>query len=433
VPVSRVRYPDVLVSRRHAVPSSGAGSGGLLLPGAPLPLALPGALGSYDTSAGVPPLEYLTNIKSARATFDLHQGYGTCDVALLAGSPVAQPDVTYWDFFFVEMGANTWGQPNSTTLRFAGYLLPGPENALYPADGVLHLRDPLGVCDLVTNLDDTELTDTLRGTDLSGRTGREMVMYCLDYCGLAGRYDPANIHGGDRVLGTVNDQEGFVWPYGESALSFIHKIDAVEYDQDADGVWGFYTTLSTLGGELYRNLITVNPQLTTPDFTVSELADFLPGSTSSHDISRVVNSLYCKGFDDGTPEEWPAYPDRFSALSPYLTAPIPNGPDGYPVIPLDLSSPLLEFSTEAETAGTPRVGLSCEGYARAVMSQRNCEVVRLQWSSPHDWLFGIAQIIAVSPPGANLGVFQEMWLEQLTLEVSEQRVYASSGSLIARN
>lgn len=397
-----VRYPNVVVTRRSA----------------------PGAT----------PVDTLPNVGAVRIAFDLHQGYSTADVSLVGGPsyPAATGvAVTYWDWFEIDVGAEEWGQPTSMARRFAGYLLP-TDNDLYPAGGTLHLRGPLGVAALVKNGDDTELTDTLRGTAMGGMTARAMVMQVLDYCGLTARYTAANIHGSSRVLGTVND-EGYVWQYGETALAFIQRLDAVEYGQDADLVYGFYTTLETLDGQIYRNLVTVNPQLATPDFTLSELSDYLPGSTkSSHDITQVVNSLYVTGYDDGLPAEWPAYPARFSASSPYLTAPIPNGPDGYPVITDDPKNPLLEMDDEASTTGGT-VGLSCEGYARAIMAQRNCEVVRLAWASPHDWLFGIGQIHDVSAPGTYTGVFQAMWLEQLTIEVSEQRVLTQSGSLIARN
>jgi hypothetical protein len=94
----------------------------------------------------------------------------------------------------------------------------------------------------------------------------------------------------------------------------------------------------------------------------------------------------------------------------------------------EVSYPLLERGPRSEVGD----GWCCQDKADQLLQEMNTEVVNVQGSTYRDDLFGPGQTIYVYAPN-RCGVFQNMWLQRLTIHMSKDRVFRQQLNLIVKN
>jgi hypothetical protein len=248
-------------------------------------------------------------------------------------------------------------------------------------------------------------------------------------------FTPANIGGTGTVFGTqrwdfdLSHTGPFTWPDQEPGLTYTNRIDEVSLAQDAGGNWGQYALVETLAGDIFRVLVTSNPQLVgDADFTLVEHVDLLEGSTSDHDVDHVANRIITEGAD---PLAFGSTINQYvlAAPSPYLPADVPNGPDGYPEI---LYSHPQNAMLEKRLTADPGEGMSAQKMAHYLMARLNTELVTAEIVTHRDDLFGPGQTHMVDSP-TRLGITQRMWLRSLSIQLTEDGVFTQRLGLEVRN
>jgi hypothetical protein len=248
-------------------------------------------------------------------------------------------------------------------------------------------------------------------------------------------FTPSNIGGTGTVFGTqrwdfdLSHTGPFTWPDQEPGLSYTNRIDEVSLAQDAGGNWGQYVLVETLAGEIFRVLVTSNPQMVgDADFTLVEHVDLLEGSTSDHDVDHVANQISTEPAD---PLAFGSTINQYvlAAPSPYLPADVPNGPDGYPEI---LYSHPQNAMLEKRLTADPGEGMSAEKMARYLLARLNTELVTAEIVTHRDDLFGPGQTIMVDSP-TRLGITQRMWLRSLSIQLTEEGMFTQRLGLEVRN
>jgi hypothetical protein len=248
-------------------------------------------------------------------------------------------------------------------------------------------------------------------------------------------FTPANIGGTGTVFGTqrwdfdLSHTGPFTWPDQEPGLTYTNRIDEVSLAQDLGGNWGQYALVETLAGDIFRVLVTSNPQLVgDADFTLVEHVDLLEGSTSDHDTDHVANQIITEPAD---PLAFGSTINQYvlAAPSPYLPADVPNGPDGYPEI---LYSHPQNAMLEKRLTADPGEGMSAEKMARYLLARMNTELVTAEIVTHRDDLFGPRQTIMVDSP-TRLGITQRMWLRSLSIQLTEEGLFTQRLGLEVRN
>jgi hypothetical protein len=248
-------------------------------------------------------------------------------------------------------------------------------------------------------------------------------------------FTPANIGGTGTVFGTqrwdfdLSHTGPFTWPDQEPGLTYTNRIDEVSLAQDAGGNWGQYALVETLAGDIFRVLVTSNPQLVgDADFTLVEHVDLLEGSTSDHDVDHVANRIITEPAD---PLAFGSTINQYvlAAPSPYLPADVPNGPDGYPEI---LYSHPQNAMLEKRLTADPGEGMSAEKMAQYLLARLNTELVTAEIVTHRDDLFGPGQTHMVDSP-TRLGITQRMWLRSLSIQLTEEGVFTQRLGLEVRN
>jgi hypothetical protein len=317
-------------------------------------------------------------------------------------------------------GTADWG-------RFVGYVVP-VENALYPIDNVLHCKGRLYRAAFVRN-------NAPGGTPLAdpelGQPDEAQVQVVLNACAVP--VVAANIGGTGKALGTVFvdlanvlSPGPFTWAEQQSGLDYIEQLDAVCVPDDASGR---YRTFETLNGEIFRIPLATTPA-GTPDFTFTEGVDVLEARIT-RDPAGAANRVTVTGAP--TPGEVAVDPVtagvtlgaqcRFTAgtaFAPYLPPDLPVGPDGYAAVTQTFSSPLIEKGALSD----PGDVIACEAVAQFLLSEYNCVVDTLEFSTPRDDRLGPGQTIHLHSP--RLGITdpdQHYWLQSLEISVDEQGAF----------
>lgn len=373
-------------------------------------------------------------------SFGFDQRYAEATITR-TGSAGALP-ITYWSTVEVRMGVSPgqWdagGGDGVDAVRFRGYVVP-VDNDLWPIQGVLHCKGRLYRAAWVRN-------PAAGGTAYAPSGGpfvtdADMVKDVLTKCGVP--YTASNIGGTGETLGSqwVNVDEPltaspFTWAEQQAGLDFIESVDAASVpDTPGSGVpVGRYRTFESLDGTVFRIPLATVPAATA-DVTFTEGVDVLDariGRDPAGAANRVrVTGGLAVGGGGLLPTAWEYTVAAPSGSAPYLPPGLPNGPDGYPQVTVEFSSPLLEKPAIAD-AGP---GLACQAVADHLLAEVNCVLDTLEFSTPRDDLLGPGQTIHLT--SARLGLTdptRHYWLQRLESTMDERGVFTQRLTCIRRS
>lgn len=240
-------------------------------------------------------------------------------------------------------------------------------------------------------------------TDLTGgpASDQDIVSAVLSYIGLD--TNGGSIGGTGRTLGTIAPEE-YVWAYSDSALSYIHKIDAVSLG---------YRTFESVGGQIYRVQISGRPE-GSPEFTFTEGEDIAEGSTN-RTVTEAYNAVRIGGYavgDYADPRVW-----YVVESNPFQSASNPR------VFSQDNS--MIERRAES----SPGEGISCEALANYWISELNREIVKVTMRTPRADVIGPGQIHLVQGAGGaadRLGVGELLWVQRCDGELTQSGAFSQT-------
>lgn len=322
----------------------------------------------------------LTDVVSVRCSFGFDIRTAEAEVRIAGDLPSW---IEPWQNISIAAGAS----PSTVRTRFEGFIAPITYE-LFPKRRALVCKGRLLLAERYAN-------PVEEGTDLSnagaGQTDQQMVTYILQQCGL-GPY-ATSIGGTGRTLGTVARDHGYLWAEGETALSFIEKLDEVCLG---------YRTFETIGGTIVRQKISLIPA-TTALYTLTEGVDIIQASRTSDPVparSRVRVTGYDPGMGVGPPS--------------YVA--VGTGSDPSQAV-YTLSSPLIEFELTSEIISN--TGLACQEIAEWLLGEYNRVHEQFEIVTYRDDTFAPGQTHRISCP-QRLAYDDNAVVQNVTIEVDEQ-------------
>lgn len=319
---------------------------------------------------------------SARVSLGYDLAVGEAVVTVAGPIPTSG---TYYDDLTIIVNGSTW---------FSGILLE-KEFHLYPQAVALHCK---GRMYLLQQFKVPEAIDRTEGITLANLTGsdtatdEQIVQAVLDYVGVS--TNGGSIGGTGTVLGSIAPQE-FVWKGNESALDYIHRIDAISLG---------YRTFESTNGQIFRSQITTRPS--SAELTFTEGIDISEG-TNTRSIQEACNAVRVGGYavgDYADPRVWfQQESNDFQGSAPHV---------------FSFDSPMIERRADS----SPGQGISCEAVANYWLGELNRELVKLQMTTPRDDDVGPGQSHLVQGPGGSanrLGIGENVWVQRVDKEISD--------------
>jgi len=332
----------------------------------------------------------LTNVVSFRWSLGYDLSSGEAEIVL----PLKSDAGTYFDDVSIIVDGST---------RWSGLLYEW-NYRLYPravsmiCKGRLARADDYKLPTVSDTRDKGLLLDDLTG---GPATDEAIVSAVLDYAGVG--TNGGSIGGTGQTLGTIAPEE-FVWNYSDSALSYIHKIDAISLG---------YRTFESVGGQIYRVQISGRPD-SGPELTFTEGVDIREGQTS-RTVSEAYNAVRISGYAVGDyldPRVW------YQAESnPFMSESQPR------VYTQD--NPMIERRAN-ESAGE---GISCQALAEYWLRELNREIVKVTMRTPRSDVIGPGQVHLVQGPGGSadrMGVGEVLWVQRCDGELTQDGAFSQS-------
>jgi hypothetical protein len=314
------------------------------------------------------------------AGFDLQVGEASVTCAL-------DPGGSYYDEVVITVNG---------IQRWRGFVVE-KNYALYPKQTTLTCRDPLYKAAEYAPSD--ELTDGLYLEDIIGAssgTDQDIVTAVL---GLAGVSSVGGIGGTSTILGTVAPEE-FLWRRGETALSYIGRIDAISL--------GYRTYFN--GSFVVRTPVSIDAG--SPSHTFTEGVDIRSGS-ASRTVLQTYNSVRVGGYDVGDYEDPRVW---------YIES--SNAYQSEPKV-FVFESKMIERKRDSD----PGDGMSTESVANYWINEVNREFVKVTMTTPSDaqLLPGQTHTIQASD---RLGTGQNLWAQRVDGEVSGDGTFSHTVSYL---
>ncbi len=296
------------------------------------------------------------------------------------------------------------------------------DTTYYPGELTVQCRGPLIKAQLTT-MQDYASTTSVTGqggklmvpNDLSGVGDGTIIANILGTLGITSSVSPG-IQGTNRFLGTIA-LTPFIWAEGESALSFMQRLDeACAWQPGGVGNWLQYRTYDDVGGVVSRAPIDPVPT-GSPSLTFTEGVDIWRG-TSGHDILTKKNKVTVTGFDTGGGSGAVNYTLLGSAgVLPTDTA-------------LQVSNPMIECQTETDPVargGGFYNGLSCEALVNALIYAWNRKQEKITFTTPEDVDVSVGDTIAIATPSTlpeRLGIVGDCWVQRVERDIADDGTFS---------
>lgn len=325
------------------------------------------------------------NAISATASIGYDMNYAQATVTL-AG---IQPDMTYYDTVEIVVSAG-----GDTHQWFSGLLVQVEFN-LYPRTVTLQCRGRMYMLDQFKLQGDINPADgAVFLDDITGgpATDQTIVSTVIDTVGLS--LNGGSIGGTGTVMGTVAPEE-FGWKAGESALSYIQRIDSISLG---------YRTFESTGGSIFRSQVSSVPSGTT-DVSFTEGVDIVEGK-NTRSVTEAFNAVRVGGYavgDFNDPRVWYETGSNDVVIGTQVYS---------------FSSPMIERRAES----SPGQGISCEAMAGYWLGEVNREIIKLSMTTPRNDNIGPGQIHRINN-GQRLGIPERLWVQHV------DKTYSASGAV----
>jgi hypothetical protein len=305
--------------------------------------------------------------------------------------------------------------------RFQGYFV-SHERQLYPAQVKLNLKGKLQRADSLKTTSDVILTNPVGVASPVGTTDEEMVSHVLNLVGLNPGWDRDTnpvmdgIEGTGRLLGR-NDRgseyswitgKGFAWLAGESALSWIERLDAVCLG---------YRTFDTPSGAIVRKQITSAPA-ETADFTFEEGVDIYRAQQTTT-VLDAKNRITVTGYSGWSQTE----------LDPYTVS-------GTNFVLWDgtqwfaeekINSRMIEKRLATDVIGDWAIvgdGISEEEVATWLLGELNRYVERVNLTTPRDDLIQPGDTIEVYSSRLGIDTSRTYWVQGVDVAIDSRNRFS---------
>ena len=311
----------------------------------------------------------------------------------------------------ITMGAATPG-----VVRFTG-MVTQIEHELYPKTIKVTCRSNLQRAEIFQTQTDIDMTSYATVVNLQGGVGEyghtdeDTVSTCLYLCGIyAGPEDwqpyvTPGIGGTGIILGkTVADgNSGFTWVTGESALSFIQKLDAICLG---------YRIFDLADGTTVRQAISALPSLTASK-TFTEHVDIYR-AMALDTVLEAKNRVTVRGFKKELNQRFNApLPAITFAANQWLEVLSGAAPDWY--VTHTFSSAMIEDG-----------GISPDMVAAWLLAELNVRRLRVNLTTHRDDDIAPGATIAIVSP-TRLGITtQNFWVQEVSCEVNRQNQFSQS-------
>jgi hypothetical protein len=345
----------------------------------------------------------LTDVLSARVQLGFDKRVATADVecrSLPAG-------IAPWDVVQITLG----GTQATAHVRFTGYFV-SHEEQLYEHTVKLNCKGYLQRADQSPY--DTEVDMSSRG---DGHKDEVMVSTVLSACGLTGTWTPSGesaytgIEGTGRMLGLYSWERGFAIRAGETAMSFIERLDAVCAHIGGGG----YRTFDTASGAIVRQVVTSIPT-GSPAWTFTEGVDIFR-ATATTTVLEAKNQVVTTGFPGWDGKTVITY--TATGSNPYL---ITNATQR-------ISSNMIEKQNTTDTHAAPYTmasgdGLSCQMVANWQLAELNRRMVKLPLTTPRSDAFAPNDLIQVDAP-TRLGLTTQLfWVQGVDTNLTRNNTFS---------
>jgi hypothetical protein len=327
----------------------------------------------------------IDNVISATSSLGYDMNYGSAQIEV-AGPPAP---ATYYDTvdIYVTVDGNTqhW---------FSGLLVQVEFN-LFPRKTTMQCRGRMFMLEQfkmqgeINPADGAVFLDDITGGPASDQT---IVSQVIDTVGLS--LNGGTIGGTGTIMGTVAPEE-FGWKSGESALSYIQRIDSISLG---------YRTFESTGGSIFRSQISSVPSGGT-DYDFTEGLDIVEGK-NTRSVTEAFNAVRVGGYavgDYADPRVW--YAEGSEAVV--------TGTQVY-----SFNSPMIERRAES----SPGQGISTEAVANYWLGEVNREIIKLSMTTPRNDDIGPGQIHQINN-GTRLGISERLWVQRV------DKTYAQSGAV----
>jgi hypothetical protein len=348
----------------------------------------------------------VTNRLSARAKYGLDLRVAEAEIAVPVVPTWAvkyNPTTGRGSIVTIVMGPS----PSQAYHRFQGFYT-GPKRVLWPRGAVLLCR---GLLERARSFQCATEDGLDMSNDGAGATDQTQAGAVLDACGLTaaavGALGGTRAIGGTGVLmGTVSDD--FTWRERESGLAYIERLDEISVDSN-----GHYRTFETFGGTIVRTFLNTIPT-TTPSLTFTEGVDIATADAEESGMER-QNRCIVTGYGP-TPETAAYAVTEEAGAAAYI-------PDTY-------SNNMIEKDLAADAGD----GIAAKTVSDFRYSQRNRDLVKLNFSTPRGDMLGPGQTIRVQGAGGvedRLAVAMNFWVQHVECEVSKQGKFRQYGQVLA--
>jgi hypothetical protein len=327
----------------------------------------------------------VSNAIAVTASLGYDMNYGQATVTI-AGE---QPDMTYYDTVTIRVSAG-----GDTHTWFSG-LLVQVEFTLYPRTLALQCRGRMFMLEQfkmqgeINPADGAVFLDDITGGPATDQT---IVSTVIDTVGLS--LNGGSIGGTGTIMGTVAPEE-FGWKSGESALSYIQRIDSISLG---------YRTFESTGGSIYRTQVSSVPSGGT-DMSFTAGVDIAEGK-NTRSVTEAFNAVRVGGYavgDYADPRVW--YAEG--------SADVVTGTQVY-----SFNSPMIERRADS----SPGQGISTEAVANYWLGEVNREIIKLTMTTPRNDDIGPGQIHQINN-GSRLNISERLWVQRV------DKSYTTSGAV----